>query len=156
MKPLVNWLRKMASPKGRLGRKGFFLVFLCALVSIEVFAFLTFQLWLLYGHLPFVGNIKYELKICEFFGWFCIISGMIPLAVLFIGFCLIDSFIIGYRIGFELFFIETVVVAMFYVLYIIQCIRRCHDMGRSWWFCLIPLYNPFMLLLGKSADQGLK
>ena len=143
----------MAAPKGRLGRKGFLLVFISALVSIEVFAFLTFQLWLLYGHLPFVGNIKFELNICEFIGWFCIISGMVPLAVLFLGLCVIDSFIIGCRTGFILFFIETVIVALFYVLYIIQCIRRCHDMGCKWWFCLIPLYNPFMLLLGKSTAQ---
>ena len=30
-------------------------------------------------------------------------------------------------------------------------IKRCHDMERSRYFCLIPFYNPFWLLMGKRA-----
>ena len=30
-------------------------------------------------------------------------------------------------------------------------IKRCHDMECSWYFCLIPFYNPCWLLMGKRA-----
>lgn len=151
MKQLVNWLKTLVSPKERLGSKGFFLVLLCAILSIFVFAYIAYILWLSYDGEPY-WKFNANLYICEIAGLFCIITGIVPLSVFLLWIYALDTFSFGHDVGYG-FFLETIMIAVFYVLYIIQCIRRCHDMGRSWWFSLIPFYNPFALLFGKSADQ---
>ena len=151
MNCLVSCLKKIVSPKERLGRKGFFLVFLCAVLSIFVFAFIAIILWPPYdGFLNLKFN--YNLLICVIAAFFCIITGIVPLSVFFLFLYALGTFRWGPEIGYG-FFLETIMITAFYVLYIIQCIRRCHDMGRKWWFCLIPFYNPFVLLFGKSAHS---
>ena len=145
----MNRLKKLVSPKERLGRKGFFLVFLSAILSIFVFAFIAVILWPPFDGFP---NLKFNfnLLICVIEAFFCIITGVVPLSVFLLCIYAFGTFYWGTTIGYR-YFLETIMIAAFYVLYIIQCIRRCHDMGRSWWFCLIPFYNPFALLFGKSA-----
>ena len=154
MNGIITSLKKIVSPKERLGRKGFSLVFLSAILSILVFAFIAIILWPPFDGFP---NLKFNLNllICVIEAFFCIITGVVPLSVFLLWIYALSTFCWGPNIGYG-FFLETIMIAVFYVLYIIQCIRRCHDMGRSWWFCLIPLYNPFALLFSKSADQGLK
>lgn len=151
MKKFCNWLKRMANPKRRLGRKGFILVFICAFLSVLRFALITSLLWLLYDNTPhWMFNVALLIFILE--GWFCLISGIVPLSVILLCAIAIDTFSYRPDIGFG-FFLETIMIAAFYVFYIIQCIRRCHDLGRKWWFCLIPFYNPFALLFGKSVGQ---
>lgn len=156
----MNWLKTLVSPKERLGRKGFFLVFLSAILSIFVFAFIAEIQWQLYNCEPYgryplgYPNLKFNVNLlfCEIAGWFCIITGIVPLSVFLLLIYALCTFCWGPNIGYG-YFLESIMIAVFYALYIIQCIRRCHDMGRKWWFCLIPFYNPFVLLIGKSAPQ---
>ena len=151
MNRLVNWLKKFVSPGERLSRKGFIFVFLCAMVSIKVFAIIAYILWLNYDHYSY-WKFNVILLFCKLFGWIGLICGIMPLAVYALSACVIDSFKLGYEVGYS-FFVESLVVAAFYAIYMIQCIRRCHDLGRKWWFCLIPFYNPFVLLFGKTKGK---
>ncbi len=38
------------------------------------------------------------------------------------------------------------------IWYLFQSIKRCHDLGDSGWYVLIPIFNPFALLLLKGED----
>lgn len=40
-----------------------------------------------------------------------------------------------------------------YVSYMLLSICRCHNMGVSGWRCLVPFYNPLMLLVKKSKED---
>lgn len=145
-------LRRCFSPKERLGRKGFIIIFLCAIVSVEFFAETANYLWFYYhSHGFFQFNL--ELKIFMLLGWFCLITGFVPLAIIACAMCTYECFIVMNDEGF-LFPFVALLVDLLYAFYIIQCIRRCRDLGRSWLFCLIPFYNPFVLLFGKSKQQG--
>ena len=44
----------------------------------------------------------------------------------------------------------SLLMALLLTVHFYICIRRCKDAGKSAWWSLIPLYNPFMLLLLKS------
>lgn len=152
MKRFVNWLKKLVSPRERLSRKEFIVVFLCAIISIKVFALIAYILWLHYNHYSeWLFNVS--LLFCKLFGWIGLIFGIMPLAIFALYACVIDSFDRGYEFGGYSFFVESLVVVATYVLYMIRCSRRCHDLGRKWWFCLIPFYNPFVLLFGKSVEE---
>lgn len=150
-KKFVNWLKTMTNPKGRLGRKGFILVFICAFLSVLGFALIATLLWLLFDNTPH-WIVNFGLVFLVLDGWLCLISGIVPLSVLLLCTFAIDTFFYGPDIGF-VFFLETIMIAAFYAIYMIQCIRRCHDLGRKWWFCLIPFYNPFVLLFGKTKGK---
>ena len=152
MKRFVNWLIKLVSPRERLSRKGFIVVFLCAIVLVKVFALIAYLLWLHYNQYS-EWSFNVNLLFCKLFGWIGLIFGIMPLAIYALYACVIDSFDRGYEFGGYSFFVESLVVVAAYILYIIQCIRRCHDLGRKWWFCLIPFYNPFVLLFGKSVEE---
>lgn len=41
-----------------------------------------------------------------------------------------------------------------WIWYLFQSIKRCHDLGDSGWYVLIPLFNPFALLFLKG-DEGI-
>ena len=152
MNRFVNWLKIIVSPKGRLSRRGFIVVFLCAIVSIKVFALIAYLLWLHYNQYS-EWSFNVNLLFCKLFGWIGLIFGFIPLAVYALSACVIDSFKWGYEVGGYSFFVESLIVVAAYIIYMIQCIRRCHDLGRKWWFCLIPFYNPFVLLFGKTNKE---
>lgn len=145
-------LKKFLSPKERLGRKGFIILFLCAILSIAVIALLAFFLWYYYHSYSFL-QFNLELEFDVLVGWFCLITGFVPLAVFLLLFntyaCINYSPHVGYG-----FIGAAIIVDLLYAFYIIQCIRRCRDLGRSWLYCLIPFYNPFVLLFGKSKQQG--
>ncbi len=34
-------------------------------------------------------------------------------------------------------------------IYIVQCIKRCRDLGKAWWWTFIPIFNPYWLLFKK-------
>ena len=44
-------------------------------------------------------------------------------------------------------------IDILFVLYIFQCFKRCHDIGKSGLYCLIPLWNPVALLFCRG-DEG--
>ena len=54
----------------------------------------------------------------------------------------------------ERFFDGSVIVPiLFTVFYLIQTIKRCHDIGESGWRFLIPIYSPlFLLFLPKEIE----
>ena len=42
----------------------------------------------------------------------------------------------------------VIVVGMY-----LQMIKRCHDVGKSGWWVLVPIFNPFFLLFEKGEDN---
>ena len=42
----------------------------------------------------------------------------------------------------------VIVVGMY-----LQMIKRCHDIGKSGWWVLVPIFNPFFLLFEKGEDN---
>ena len=145
-----SWLKKLVSPKERLGRKGFIIIFLCAILAIAVIALLAFFLWYFLHSYSF-WQFNMELKFDVLAGWFSLITGFVPLAIFFLLFNTYECFIYSPNVGYS-FIVAAIIVDLLYAFYIIQCIRRCRDLGRSWLYCLIPFYNPFVLLFGKSKQ----
>jgi len=136
---------------GKMGRKEFSTLFLCALAAVVVFTGLLYLVWLVkYGIDDYYFNrVLIE---CMITGCFCLITGLIPLAILVLLYYTLSCTGLGYAIGYE-FFALAILIDALYVYYIILCGRRCRDMGRSWLLCLIPFYNPFVLLFGKSKAE---
>ena len=146
---LASDLLSFLSPKGKTGRIGFWIIFLCGIVFVH-FAFGVLN-WLVNWHNAecFEFHVWHSLSIwATLFGLF---GGCIPLAVLFLIFVTTDCFMVGPSESYDYFYLAIVVDIMF-LLYVFQCVRRCHDMGRSRWFCMIPLFNPYALLFCKSKE----
>lgn len=38
-------------------------------------------------------------------------------------------------------------------VYIVQCIKRCRDLGKAWWWAFLPIFNPYWLLFKKTRDN---
>ena len=77
----VMTLKSLVSPKERLGRKGFFIIFFCAIMVIFVFAEIARQLWFLYEPYPY-WKFNMNLSMTFYLGGFALISGLWPLALL--------------------------------------------------------------------------
>ena len=45
------------------------------------------------------------------------------------------------------------VVLITSLLFLPQIVKRCHDLGKSGWFCLVPIFNPFWLLFADSESS---
>ena len=45
-------------------------------------------------------------------------------------------------------------VVVFFVIRILQEIKRCHDVGKSGWWILVPIFNPFFLLF-ENGQEGI-
>lgn len=54
-----------------------------------------------------------------------------------------------YDSGYGVFFFAVFIM----VVLILQGIKRCHDMGHSGWFILIPVFNPIWLMFSPSDDD---
>ena len=139
------------SPKGRLGRKGFACIFICALLSVELFFYLACFLKMLYDPTPdFKFNVS--VKMSEILGLAGLLTGFAPLPLILLYDAAYVSWIMAYTVGYG-FFAEAILLLVLYVLYLFQCVKRCRDMGRSWYFCLIPFYNPFVLLWREGKKE---
>lgn len=110
------WLKliKYLSPKEKLGRKGFAIIFLLAIIF-----FLAFM--------------------------------DLPLSALVLIDCTWSSYVWGYEVGYG-FLIESLIADSMFIIYIIQCIRRSHDIGYTWTYIFKPLGNPIVLLFAKSES----
>lgn len=38
-------------------------------------------------------------------------------------------------------------------VYIVQCIKRCRDIGKAWWWAFLPIYNPYWLLFKNTKTN---
>lgn len=155
---LLSWqqfvmtLKSLVSPKERLGRKGFLIIFFCAIMALFVFAVIASRLWFLYDPFPdFRFNMC--LSLTFFGGCFALVSGLWPLVLFLLYSATSVSFLWRHEMGYW-FLTEAIIVDLLYVLYIIQCIRRCRDLGKKWYWCCIPLFNPFALLFHKSDSTN--
>ena len=148
MKEHVNRLFRFLSPKGKENREGFIVTFLCALASIMLFGWVSVRLWYLYDSYPFL-NLDLYIYCC--IGIVGLLSGIVPFNILVLAYCTYGSIHLAYEVGYW-FFMEAIVVDVLYVLYVFQCIRRCHDIGRGWKSSFIPLFNPWVLVFKKGGD----
>ena len=150
MKELANKLIRFLSPRGKENREGFIITFLCAVASIELLSWVSGQLWLLYDPDPY-WKFNFYVSICSYIGIIGLLSGIVPLNILVLAYCTYGSIHLAYEVGYW-FFMEAIVVDVLYVLYVFQCIRRCHDIGRGWKSSFIPLFNPWVLVFKKCGD----
>lgn len=61
---------------------------------------------------------------------------------------------VGFDISFWTYDLLPLVLALVILLHHYFCYKRCKDMGISAWWCLVPLYNPIMLLYKKSKADS--
>lgn len=61
---------------------------------------------------------------------------------------------VGFDISFWAYDLLPLVLALVILLHHYFCYKRCKDMGISAWWCLVPLYNPIMLLYKKSKADS--
>ena len=151
MKEHVNRLFRFLSPKGKENREGFVITFLCALASVLIFNWVSGSLWYLYDTDPY-WKFNIYVNICSYIGIIGLLSGIVPLNILLLAYCTYGSIHLAFEVGYW-FFMEAIVVDVLYVLYVFQCIRRCHDIGRGWKSSFIPLFNPWVLVLKKGGDE---
>ena len=146
-----NDIRRFFSPKGRMGRMGFLVTLFFAWVLSGVLSMIASQLWLVNNPFPsFTFNLN--LGFSSLMGLAGIFSGVLPLTVWVLVDCTIKSFVHGGSYGYG-FFVEAVVADALFVLYVLQCMKRCRDLHISRWACLIPVYNPIAFLLSKGEGE---
>ena len=141
-------LAQLLSPRVKLGRKGFAIIFILAIILLQLFVEIAWQLWFLYDPYPYWKfNISLNLStiLCEI----GIIFGILPLVALVLIDCTLSSYTWGYEVGYG-FLIECIIADFMFIIYVIQCIKRSLDLGHGWSYILKPLYNPYALLFAKS------
>ena len=148
MKEHVNRLFRFLSPKGKENREGFLITFLCAVASVLLISWVS-------GNLRYLNDTDSYLNLYIYI-YYCIgivglLSGIVPFNILLLAYCTYGSIHLAYEVGYW-FFMEAIVVDVLYVLYVFQCIRRCHDIGRGWKSSFIPLFNPWVLVFKKCGD----
>ena len=74
------------------------------------------------------------------------------LLYLFIYFILYFMIRIAYETSFTALIYLKIIDAIFFILFVFQCIKRCHDWGHSGWFILIP-FMPIFLLFVEGDDE---
>lgn len=153
---LKKWFKSFFSLKGKIGRLGFLLTLLCVLVMTDIFCYLTKFLWHLYDPFP---CLKFNIYVWFglIFGLLGILSGLLPITALILIDCTILSLEWGNTFGYG-FFVEAIVMDALFVLYVLQCCKRCRDLDVSFWNCIVPLYNPiaFLLCPGDRSNELLR
>lgn len=123
---------------GRTGRFNYFLSLLIVIVGFE------------YLHTFFYSDRCLVCSPISSFPWSDLIELFIMLALTGVYSCILICCIgadYSYSIG------PVYMPILFTCFYIIQTIRRCHDIGESGWRFLIPIYSPLLLLfLPKELD----
>ena len=80
------------------------------------------------------------------------VLGVIPLLLLILFGT--NQLAFQWRSLYDMDFLPLMIVAdILFVLYFFQCFKRCHDLGKSGLYCLIPMWNPIALLFSRG-DEG--
>ena len=141
-------LAQLLSPRVKLGRKGFAIIFILAIILLQLFVEIAWQLWFLYDPYPY-WKFNISLNLSTILSEIGIIFGILPLVALVLIDCTLSSYTWGYEVGYG-FLIECIIADFMFIIYVIQCIKRSLDLGHGWSYILKPLYNPYALLFAKS------
>ena len=146
-----NKFKRLFTWKGRISRCEFIVTFVLAILLIYVFSDLAFNMF--YEHYPF-NNLRFNIAMGIHFPLVVLgfVFGVIPLLLVNL-FCL-NQMVIQSRGLYDMDFLPLmIVVDILFVLYLFQCFKRCHDLGKSGLYCLIPIWNPIALLFCRG-DKG--
>ena len=135
------------SPKAKLGRKGFAVIFILAIILFLLFVEIAWQLWFLYDPHPY-WKFNFSMNLSTFLCRIGLLFGILPLVALVLIDCTWQSYVWGYEVGYG-FFVECIIADLLFIIYVIQCVRRSFDLGHGWTY-ILPLCNPIALLFGKS------
>lgn len=139
------------SPKTKLGRKGFVVIFILAIILFQLFVEITWQLWFLYDPHPY-WKFNFSMNLSTFLCGIGLLFGILPLVALVLMDCTWQSYMWGYEVGYG-FFVECIIADLLFIIYVIQCVRRSFDLGHGWTY-ILPLCNPIALLFGKSKSRN--
>lgn len=148
MKHVFAWFLEFISPKGKIGRIRFAIVYVCALVGIILLTELTSYLWYLEDPFP-NGQFNLVLGFVGTVALLAVFFGVVPMLV----WLLYDAIYTSIIYDNYALLILSVVAGLMFLLYVFQCMKRCRDMGYSVWCCLIPVFNPFVMLIVKSKKE---
>ncbi len=148
---LLSYIIKFLSPNEKLGRRGFAVIFLLAILLLWMFTEIAWAMFLSYRPHSYwqVNLVMHTSLYLSAIGLFC---GILPLMALVLANATCLSYVWGYMVGYN-FLLECIIADLLFVVYVILCIRRCRDFGKHWIFILIPLMNPYALLLVKSDSE---
>lgn len=142
--------KRLFTWKGRINRSEFIITFILGIVLIHMFAYLANVEF--YQHYPW-GNIRFNITMNIGY-MFTILGFIFCLPLLIYNLYIMNKLVILWNGVYGTEFIPlTIAVDMLFVLYIFQCIKRCHDLGVSGLYSLIPIWNPFALLFLRG-DEG--
>ena len=139
------------SPKTKLGRKGFVVIFILAIILFQLFVEIAWQLWFLYDPHPY-WKFNFSMNLSTFLCGIGLLFGILPLVALVLMDCTWQSYMWGYKVGYG-FFVECIIADLLFIIYVIQCVRRSFDLGHGWTY-ILPLCNPIALLFGKSKSRN--
>lgn len=133
--------------KTGINRTVFAIVFVLGLAVIYGGGELAHRLY--YAHVP-MDDFRFNIALGATFAHGCLayLTGLVPMGVWMLATTTISTWEAMSTVGCGLF-VEAVALDIGFVVYLMACDLRCRHMGCSWWFCLIPLFNPFMLLFKK-------
>ena len=150
---ILNGGKNFFSLKGKMGRLGFLATLLGALIMTEIFCLIAAQLWYLYDPYP-CWQFNVNVNLSWTLGLLGMFSGLLPVTLLILLSCNYITLVWAGTVGYG-FFIETLVIDIFFVFYILQCFKRCRDLDVSLWYTIVPLYNPlaFVFSPGDKTDE---
>lgn len=148
MGKILRALLRFLSPKGKLSRKGFLLVFICAIISVVVLLELGYFFWYQEENFP---NGKFNILMTFMFitTEMSFFFGLMPV----LAWLLWDSISSSLAVDSIPLLITSLFAGFLLVVYIFQCMKRCRDMGVNVLWCFVPIFNPFVMLVMKSAKK---
>ena len=149
-KCLINMFKRLFTWKGRINRSEFIITFILGIILIHVFAYLASSMF--YQHYPF-NNPRFNMVLSFDIPLVIIgfVTGLLPLTYILYD---INQMVIRWNGIYGTEFLPLmIIVDILFVLYIFQCFKRCHDLGISGLYCLIPFWNPFALFFLRG-DEG--
>ena len=148
MGKILRTILRFLSPKGKLSRKGFLLVFICAILSEVVLLELGYFFWY---QKEFFPNGKFNMLLTFLFitTEMSFFLGLMPV----LAWLLWDSISSSLAVDSIPLLITSLFAGFLLVVYIFQCMKRCRDMGINVLWCFLPIFNPFVMLVMKSAKK---